>query len=216
VTLRLWGLALVVGVVLPALFVLTVRQQWPGATSTAGPARVLPDFALEDQDGRLIRTRDLRGKPVVVSFFFTGCKSACPLSAAHLVRLQQALAAEDVAFVSFSIDPERDGPAVRRAYAERWAPAERRWSLLAPSDAALADIAVGLGLDARAAAGVHTTALLLLEPGGAVYRTWPPATPLADELAAVYSLLRRHAWLTHSPSAAPSTGHEVARINLAM
>lgn len=185
--LRILGLALLVGLVLPALLVLGVRQR-SDATGGAAPPRVLADFSLEDQDGRLIRADDLRSKPVVVTFFFTTCTGICPVSTAHLVRLQQAIATEDVAFVSFSIDPERDGPAARRAYANRWAPQERRWHLLAPADAALEEIAASLGLDARDGTGVHTTSMILLAPGGRVHQSWSPDTPLADEVAAVYSL----------------------------
>ena len=177
------------GVVLPALLVLTIRPRGLGPATMSTPSDALPDFVLEDQEGRLIRASKLREKPVVISFFFTSCKSICPITAARLVRLQQALASEDVEFVSFSIDPERDGTAARHEYAERWAPGERRWHLLAPSADGLADIATGLGLNGRSTADVHTTSLMLLAPGGRVYRRWAAETPLADEVAAVFSLL---------------------------
>jgi protein SCO1/2 len=190
VALRALLTALAAGIALPAFVVLALRggSAAPSLPITRG---VLPEFSLEDQQGRLVTSSELRRSPVVVSFFFTTCTSICPISAAHLVRLQQAIAAEDVAFVSFSIDPDRDDPSARRAYARRWAPNEQRWHLLAPTTETLISISAGLGLDARTEADLHTTAIVLLAPGGQVFRIWSAETALADEVAAVYLLTRR-------------------------
>ena len=45
-----------------------------------------PDFALRDQDGRLVRLTKLRGRFVVVSFLYTHCPDVCPVIADNLNR----------------------------------------------------------------------------------------------------------------------------------
>ena len=187
--LRTLLLALIAGIAAPGLFILAFRSE-PATASAVSASRVLPDFALEDQRGRLVTTDELRRVPVVVSFFFTSCNGICPMTAGHLVRLQQATATEDVAFVSFSIDPVRDDRSARSAYAARWAPNETRWYLLAPTVQTLGAIAASLGMATSTAAELHSTAIILLAPGGRVHRVWSAGTSLADEVAALYSLAR--------------------------
>lgn len=51
--------------------------------AVAASPRPLPDVAFEDQDGRPFRLADLRGRPIVVEFFYTRCPTVCsPLTAA--------------------------------------------------------------------------------------------------------------------------------------
>ena len=72
-----------------------------------------PDFALRDQDGRLVRLSKLRGRYVVVSFLYTHCPDVCPLIADNLNR---ALAhSGGLTVLAVSVDPKGDTPAsVRR------------------------------------------------------------------------------------------------------
>src|SRR5256714_10921826 len=39
-----------------------------------------PDFALRDQDGRLVTSTSLRGRPVVVTFLYSHCRDTCPIT----------------------------------------------------------------------------------------------------------------------------------------
>lgn len=75
---------------------------------------------------------------------------------APMVQLQRALPGVDVRFLSFSVDPANDTPAVLAAYAKKWAPDEPRWTLLA-TDAETLPVT---------AAGFHVTAEKN-KPGGA-------------------------------------------------
>ena len=77
---------------------------------------------LTDAQGRPFRLADLRGRAVVVSFIYTTCNGTCPLTTAALDRVRSALKArhlwgDRVAFVSITLDPERDTPEVLRRYA---------------------------------------------------------------------------------------------------
>lgn len=100
---------------------------------TAGDSA--PLFLLWDQDGKVVRSSDLRGKPHVVNFIFTRCKAAemCPASTASMVALGKALReaglGDEVRLVSVSFDPAYDSPGVLRAYAQSWGadPAQHRF-----------------------------------------------------------------------------------------
>ena len=62
--------------------------QTPRFRGSAIPGKRLraPDFALRDQDGRLVRLSKLRGRFVVVSFLYTHCPDVCPVIADNLNR----------------------------------------------------------------------------------------------------------------------------------
>src|SRR5437763_16084744 len=53
--------------------------RYAGAALPAGVRA--PDFALRDQDGRLVTSRSLRGRPVVVTFLYSHCHDTCPVTA---------------------------------------------------------------------------------------------------------------------------------------
>jgi cytochrome oxidase Cu insertion factor (SCO1/SenC/PrrC family) len=110
----------------------------PLQQSSAGqsPARLpvygsVPDFALIDQLGRPVRRADLDGKIWIASFIFTNCPDECPLMTSEMAQLQSDLAHNvDLRFVSISVDPERDTPAVLSQYAERFNVDPDRWFFL--------------------------------------------------------------------------------------
>ena len=83
-----------------------------------------PDAAVVDQDGHALHFyRDLvKHKVVVVAFFFTRCRDACPTITYTLSHLQNALGdrlGRDVSLVSVSLDPEHDTPAILADWAAR-------------------------------------------------------------------------------------------------
>ncbi|MEX2194421.1 MAG: SCO family protein [Thermoleophilaceae bacterium] len=77
-----------------------------------------PDFALENQDGDTIRMRDLRGRPVVVTFLYTDCDDTCPPQAHQVVGALDELG-HDVPALAIAVDPANDTPdSARRFLAE--------------------------------------------------------------------------------------------------
>ena len=75
------------------------------------------------QDGRTLRFYDdvMKGKILLINFFFTGCDDVCPLATDNLVRVQELLGdrvGKDIFFVSISLPPEHDTPEVMAAYAK--------------------------------------------------------------------------------------------------
>jgi cytochrome oxidase Cu insertion factor (SCO1/SenC/PrrC family) len=92
---------------------------------------LLPDFTLTGADGKPVAKTDLAGKVWVASFVFTHCTGTCPKISATVARLQSELAPTrpDLRFVTFSVDPERDTPAVLAKYGERFG-AKDHWLFL--------------------------------------------------------------------------------------
>lgn len=109
-----------------------VQQLFSGASSARLPVYgSVPDFALIDQRGRLVRRGDLDGNVWIASFIFTNCPNECPLMTAEMARLQSDLAhINALRLVSISVDPDRDTPAVLSQYAERFNADPGRWVFL--------------------------------------------------------------------------------------
>lgn len=71
-----------------------------------------PGFRLTDQAGQPISLAQFKGKPVVLTFFYTSCPDACPLTAEKLHQTMVALGsnAQKVGVIAISVDPKRDTP----------------------------------------------------------------------------------------------------------
>lgn len=76
--------------------------------------------------------KDLAGKILIVDFFFVNCPSICPKLTANMKLMQRAFKKLDsvVHLVSITVNPERDTPAVLRAYAERHGANHDHWWFL--------------------------------------------------------------------------------------
>ena len=83
--------------------------------------------------GDTVALDSLRGRTLVVSYFYTHCPDACPLTMANLKKLHSSLpdsVREKVLFLSVSIDPERDRPEVLRKYASMYGIGSSGWIFL--------------------------------------------------------------------------------------
>lgn len=90
----------------------------------------VPAFSLFDQDGAKFNARRLQGRAWVASFFYTSCPGPCPVLVETLAGLRRRITPEDLAIVSFSVDPDTDTVEVLRTYAlEHGIAASRSWWL---------------------------------------------------------------------------------------
>lgn len=83
------------------------------------------DRKLIDQNGRALRfyTDVLRNKVILINFIFTECQDTCPIQSQKLAEVQKLLQGQmgkDLGFVSISVDPQRDTPAVLKDYSRRF------------------------------------------------------------------------------------------------
>jgi len=93
---------------------------------------VIPNFSLTDQDGDQVSLDDtLKGKLLVVSFFYTHCPQMCDKMNANLDSLTVEYKKNRlVRFVSITIDPSRDGVAVLKNYAAHLKARPAEWKFL--------------------------------------------------------------------------------------
>ena len=85
---------------------------------TAGSHHVAATFDLIDHDGRPVTERSYRGKQVLVFFGFTHCKMVCPRALGRLSAVLDRMGprADSFAALYITVDPERDTPAVMKAF----------------------------------------------------------------------------------------------------
>ena len=87
------------------------------------PARIaLPEFALRDESGVLVRSRELRGKVIALTFLDSQCTESCPIIASQISRTLDQLAPserDELAAVAISTDPAEDTRASVRDFLRR-------------------------------------------------------------------------------------------------
>jgi len=114
-----------------------------------GPA---PELSLTTQDGQRLSLKELHGKVVAVTFIYASCTDTCPLLTAKMAGLQAALGADfgpKVVFLSITVDPERDTPAVLQRYAQAHGASLAGWAFLTGTPAEIKDVAQRYGVFAR-------------------------------------------------------------------
>jgi protein SCO1/2 len=108
-----------------------------------------PEFALTAQDGREVKLADLRGKVVAVTFIFTRCTDTCPVLTPMMSFVQDRLGSDfgaKIAFVSITVDPERDTPEVLKEYGEAFGANFAGWFFLTGPPSAIADVTCRYGV----------------------------------------------------------------------
>lgn len=148
---------------------------------SAKPAQPLPGdsvyqlpLSLTDQNARTFDWRSRRGKPQLVSMFYTSCRYICPLIVdsgkgieAQLTPTQQ----QRLGILLISMDPARDDPAALKSVADRRELDPARWTLASPSPQSVRAVAGVLGIRYRQLADGefnHTSELVLLDADGRV------------------------------------------------
>jgi protein SCO1/2 len=138
--------------------------------------RQLGDYAFLDREGKQVRLAQYRGKPLVVSFVYTGCFSVCPTTTARVAKaIREArktlgTGAFQVLTVGFNLP--FDSPAAMRDFARRYGIEDPGWEFLSPFESQLPQLLADLGFSyARAAGGFdHITQLTIVDGTGRVYR----------------------------------------------
>ena len=128
--------------------------------------------SVEDQFGEIKGLDQHRGKPVLVTMFYTSCPHVCPMLISTIKLTESKLTAEeraDLRVLTISIDPERDTPEKLRETMERHNVDSSRWSLVRPQPADLRTIAGVFGVRYKQLADGefnHTTRIILLDRDG--------------------------------------------------
>lgn len=91
------------------------------------------DSKWQNQDGKELQLKDLKGKNLVVVLIFTSCQTACPLLVADMKKVESKIdkkILKNTNLVLVSIDPENDTAEVLKKYAEKEGIAREPYTLL--------------------------------------------------------------------------------------
>ena len=149
--------------------------------AAAQPAPALPTdsiyqlpLPLTDSHGKTADWRTLRGKPQLVSMFYTSCQYICPLivdSGKAIERELSPTQQKRLPILLISMDPARDTPAALNKVATQRKLDGSRWTLGSPPAGKVRAVAGVLGIRYRQLADGefnHTSALVLLDADGRV------------------------------------------------
>jgi len=85
-------------------------------------------FQFVDQDSALINNATFKDKIYVADFFFTSCRTICPIMKTQMLRVYETTQEmPDVLLLSHSIDPEYDTVALLHDFANRLGVESKRW-----------------------------------------------------------------------------------------
>jgi protein SCO1/2 len=147
----------------------------------------IPDFALYDQEGRVVRSGRFRGRQVMLNFIFSRCPVAtmCPASTLKMMAVQKLARESGVAnleLVSLTLDPAYDTPAVLKEYAAVRGIDTANFSFLTGPDRAIKDLLTQFGIIAEFDGNLlkHTLSTLLIDENGRIIHradgsAWEPA-----------------------------------------
>jgi len=136
------------------------------------------NITLQNQLGDTVSLDSLKGKVLLIDFFFTHCASICPILTRNMRYLQDGLKMHDysrrvdtsfVKFISLTVDPEHDSPAVIKRYADRYGVNSDVWWMLTGPKKTIYDFALNelkLGLQDSVSVDsnfVHTDYVALLD-----------------------------------------------------
>lgn len=136
----------------------------------------IPAFTYINQDSVRIKSSDMKGKIWVADFFFSTCPTICPTMTTQMKRLQAMTKdlENDIQFISFSINPRHDQPAVLRRYIKHHGITAKNWQFLTGDEAETHELGVNsflvhVNADAEAEGGyAHSPAFTLVDKEGIV------------------------------------------------
>ncbi|MCC7487403.1 MAG: SCO family protein [Burkholderiales bacterium] len=141
----------------------------------AAIGRWVPDPVMLDRQGRQVRLSSYRGKPLLVSFIYTGCFRVCPTQTRALheaVRgLDRMLGASQFNVVSIGFNQPFDDPQAMRAFAASQRIDEPNWEFLSPAREAVDDLtqAFGFRYAATPAGFDHVLGVTVVDARGRIH-----------------------------------------------
>jgi protein SCO1 len=180
-----WRLASRFSVITLALLVVIVVALWGlhsgpnGVQATTTPSAsqsglqgtdlgsdAAPDFHLNDQFGKPISLSQFHGEPVVLTFLYTHCPNACPLTAdkLHVTQTQLGKNAAKVMMLAVSIDPIGDTQATAQNFSQVHK-LTSNWHYLLGTQNQLSPIWDAYSIAGQATAN-HSTAIYVIDKQG--------------------------------------------------
>ena len=134
-----------------------------------------PYFKLYNQRGEVVSLESYRGQRVVLNFIFTRCPvpTMCAAATARMMEIQQQArlrGLRDIQFLSISLDPAYDTPAVLKAYAAARGIDTTNFSFLTGPEIAVRSLLAQSGVFVVPSAGLwnHTISTLVIDRTGRI------------------------------------------------
>jgi len=145
-------------------------------TSQVAVGRAIGDYTLQDREGRAVRLSSYRGKPLLVSFIYTGCFQVCPTTTRTLKKAvsvaREALGDGRFNVISIGFNQPADSPQALKSFAAQYGINSPNWEFLSPPAATVPDLArdFGFGYVATAAGFDHLLQVSVVDAEGRIYR----------------------------------------------
>jgi protein SCO1/2 len=144
-------------------------------TGTDTVYHTIRDFKLVNQDSAVVTNETLDGKIYVADFFFTSCRTICPIMKTQMSRVYESIENDpEVLLVSHTIDPEYDTVALLHDYAERLGVKSDKWHFLTGNKdsiyylAQTSYFATAMEDEAEPDGFIHSGAFLLIDKKGRI------------------------------------------------
>jgi protein SCO1/2 len=144
--------------------------------SQAAVGRELADHTLLDRQGKPVRLFAYRGKPLLVSFIYTGCFQICPTTTRSLSEAVDALTrvfgADKFNVVSIGFNQPFDSPQAMRAFAKQMRVDAPNWDFLSPPPASVDMLTRDFGFSyvATPAGFDHVLTVSVIDLQGRIYQ----------------------------------------------
>ena len=144
--------------------------------SQAAVGRPLGDWTLQDRDGRTVRLAEYRGRPLVISFIYTGCFQVCPATTKFLGRAvdeaQRTLGADAFRVITVGFNLPFDTPAAMREFRAKQGIDAANWEFVAGDPATIDGLARDAGFVwmPTASGFDHLTQATIVDRDGRVFR----------------------------------------------
>lgn len=136
----------------------------------------ISDFTLLDREGRPVRLSQFRGKPLLVSFIYTGCFQVCPLTTRSLQKAIESgrdmFGTNQFNVVSIGFNQPADSPQSLKAFAKQHRIDVPNWEFLSPHASIVEPLTREFGFSymATPAGFDHILQVTLLDAEGRIYR----------------------------------------------
>jgi protein SCO1/2 len=146
------------------------------------------DYTLLDRNEKPVRLAAYRGKPLLVSFIYTGCFEVCPTTTRNLQKAVTntvaVLGADRFNVVSIGFNQPFDSPTAMKAFATQTGIVFPNWEFLSPAPAIVDDLTKSFGFSyAPTPAGFdHIVQVTIVDADGKIYRQIYGEAPSADLL----------------------------------
>lgn len=144
--------------------------------SQAAIGNSVRDIAMLNRDGKPVRLADYRGRPMLVSFMYTGCFEVCPTLTKNLQKAIEGLVsrvgADKFTVISIGFNQPFDSPQAMKAFAIQNGIRLPNWDFLSPAPALVPELTREFGFSyVQTLAGFdHVNQITLVDSQGMIVR----------------------------------------------